>query len=163
MSELTMSGLIVGIIAILFWTPFLMARGVSKLDERSGAGDMILCAIPILNMARAEKIYYGRFKLCTISPALFAVIVGARVYIWRTMYNNPTIGTISIVLFWLGLAFYLISNMLFVYTVIHDADACQGVKLILLTIAFPFGQYYIGTMLVNVIRHMKEQEATFRK
>lgn len=78
------------------------------------------------------------------------------------MYQNVTVGTVSMAFFWIALLFYMISCMLFVYTVIHDADAVQGFKLILLTVAFPFGQYYIGTMLANVVRHMKEQEATFK-
>ena len=156
MSQVMMSGLIVGIIAMLFWTPFLMARGVSKLDDRSGAADFILCMIPVINIARAEKMYYGKFGVCTISPVMFVIGVAVRFFLWKNAYSNPMVGTISILVFWAVLLFYVLSNMIFVYTIIHDADAVTGFKLVLLTVAYPFGQYYVGTYLSNVIRHMKE-------
>lgn len=162
MSEIMDSALVVGLLAMFLWTPFLMARGISKIADVSGPADWVLCAIPIINLARAEKLYYGRFKLCTISPALFVVASVARMYIWRNMYQNVTLGTVSIVLFWVSLIFLAVSNMIFVYTVIHDAEAMSGFKLILISLLFPFGQYYVGTMLSNVIRHMKEREATFK-
>ena len=162
MSDLVMSGLIVGVLAMIFFTPFLMARGISKLDERSGAGNMVLCALPIVNLARAEKIYYGRFKLCTISPIIAIVCIVARFFIWRNAYDNVTLGTISVVLFWLSILFYFISNMIFVYNVINDASVMSGPKLLLFTIAYPFGQYYVGAYLNNVIRHNKNMEDTFK-
>lgn len=162
MNEIMSSGLIVGLLAMFLWTPYLMARGISKIAEVSGPVDYVLCAIPIVNLARAEKLYYGKFKLCTFSPILFAIAIVSRMYIWRNMYENVTVGTISIVIFWAALIFWMLSNMIFVYTVIHDAEAMSGVKLILMALLFPFGQYYVGTMLSNVIRHMKEREATFK-
>ena len=162
MSEVLMSGLIVGVLAIIFFTPFLMARGISKLDERSGASDILMCAIPIVNLARAEKIYYGKFKLCTISPIIAIVCIVARFFIWRNAYGNVALGTVSVVLFWLSILFYFISNMIFVFNVINDAGVMSGPKLVLLTIAYPFGQYYVGAYLNNVIRHNKKMEATFK-
>lgn len=163
MSQFTMSGLIVGLLAMLFWTPFLLSRGISKLDNREGALNFILCMIPVLNVARAEHIYRGRVGLMTISPIAFVIGVIIRYNIWMNSYSNPTIGTISIIIFWGVLFLYMISNMIFVYTVIHDTGAVEGFKLWLLVIAFPFGQYYIGTYLHNVIRTMQEREATFKK
>lgn len=162
MSDLVRSGLIVGVLAMLLFTPFLMSRGVSRLDGRSGPVDTILCLLPFINTARAEKIYFGRVRLMTISQITLVVCVVARVLIWGYAYDNVMIGTISIVLFWAAILFYFISNMVFVYTVIHDADVMSGFKLLLFTVAYPFGQYYIGSYLSNVVRHMKDKEATFR-
>ena len=53
--------------------------------------------------------------------------------------------------------------MVFVYNVIHDADALRGGKLILFSVAFPFGQYYVGQYLANVVRHMQAKEDTFKR
>ena len=73
------------------------------------------------------------------------------------------LGTISVVAFWISLALWLIGNMVFVYNVIHDADALRGGKLILFSVAFPFGQYYVGQYLANVVRHMQAKEDTFKR
>lgn len=162
MSNFTMSCLIVGILALLLYTPFCMARGVSKIAGESGTLDVVLCALPLINLARAEKLYYGKFRLCTISPIVLIVAFVARMYIWRNMYTNVTMGNISMLLFWAAILFCIVSNIIFVYTVIHDAEAMSGFKLIFISVAYPFGQYYVGTMLSNVIRHMQEKEATFK-
>lgn len=162
MSDLVRSGVIVGVLAMLLFTPFLMARGVSKLDGRSGTIDTVLCLLPFINTARAEKIYFGRIRLMTISPIVLILCIAARIFIWWNAYGNVMLGTVSIVLFWASILFYFISNMIFVYTVIHDADVMSGFKLLLFTVAYPFGQYYIGCYLSNVVRHMKDKEATFR-
>lgn len=162
MSNFTMSCLIVGILALLLYTPFCMARGVSKIAGESGTLDVVLCALPLINLARAEKLYYGKFRLCTISPIVLIVASVVRMYIWRNMYTNVTMGNISMLLFWAAILFCIVSNIIFVYTVIHDAEAMSGFKLIFISVAYPFGQYYVGTMLSNVIRHMQEKEATFK-
>ncbi len=162
MNDMLRSGLIMGILAMLLFTPFLMARGVSKLDDRSGSVDTVLCLIPIFNLIRAEKIYFGKFRLMLISPIIMIACVVARVLIWRNMYGNEVAGTVSIVLFWASILFYYVSNVIFVYTVIHDADVMHGFKLVLFSVAYPFGQYYVGAYLSNVVRHMKQKEATFK-
>lgn len=162
MSDLIRSGLIMGVLAMILFTPFLMARGVSKLAEQSGPMDTVLCLTPIINLIRAEHLYYGRFRLMLVSPIVLIGSVATRVLIWLNWYNNVPLGTFSIVLFWAAFLFYYVSNVIFVYTVIHDADVMHGFKLILFSVAYPFGQYYIGAYLSNVVRHMKQKEATFR-
>lgn len=163
MSELELSGLVVGLIAMLFVTPFYMAKGISKMEGDLTATEYILCAIPVFNIIRAEIKYWGHIKFCTISWILLIVGVVQRVLLWRFMYQNVTAGTISIIIFWAVIAFYFIANMLFVFSVINDARAITGFKLFLITVGYPFGQYYIGTMLANVVRHMQEKEATFKR
>lgn len=162
MSDLMVSGIIVGLFALMFWTPALMSIGVAKFEGDVSIGEKLLCCIPIYNVMRAEKKYYGKPRLVTISTLLLVVITIARVLIWWFMYSNVTLGTISIIAFWIAIALWCVSNMIFVYTIIHDADVMHGVKLLLCAIAFPFGQYYIGNYLTNVIRHMNKQEETFK-
>lgn len=162
MSDLVLSGLIVGLLAMVLFTPFMMAKGICSLEGEVSIGDKIVSAIPMFNLIRSEKKYKGKIGLLTIS--LFLLIAGVifRVLIWYNMYNNVTMGIISMAVFWGVILLFCIANMSFVYMVIHDADAVSGLPLILLTVGFPFGQYYIGAYLANVIRHQAEQEATFR-
>lgn len=164
MSDFMFSGLIIGVLAILFWTPYMMACGISKMEGDLTMGERVLCGIPIFNMIRAEKKYYGGFRFVTYSSIFVAVIFLVRV--WFIVINSTpmqSIGQITVILMWIGMLAFVVSNMIFVFTVIHDADTVQGVKLILLTVFYMFGQYYIGTMLANVIRHMQEKEATFKQ
>ena len=163
MSELVLSGLIVGLIAMLLWTPYLMSKGVSSFAGNIGIGEKIICAFPVINLIRAEFKYHGKIWLCGISSITLILGVAFRVLCWWNFYNNITLGTASIIVFWITIAFYLLSNMVFVYTVINDARAVKGLKLLLLSVAYPFGQYYVGVYLGNVIKHMKEQEDTFKR
>lgn len=163
MSELELSGLIIGLLAMLFFTPFCMAKGISKMDGELSAGEYILCMIPIFNIIRAELKYHGKIHVVTLSWILLVIGIVQRYFLWRYMYNNVTVGTISIIVFWIVIAFYFIANMLFVFIVIHDAGAVTGFKLVLLTIGYPFGQYYVGAYLANVVRHMQEREETFKR
>lgn len=163
MSDFMMSGLIVGVLAILFFTPACMALGIEKYDGDVPMANRLICCIPIVNLVRAEIKYYGKIRFVTISTITLFLGIVARVYIWRNYYDNVTLGTASIVIFYAVIFFWLLGNMIFVYNVIHDADALSGWKLILYTIAFPFGQYYVGAYLNNVVRHMRTQEETFKQ
>jgi hypothetical protein len=163
MSDLMLSGIIVGLLAMLLWTPALMSIGVSKFEGDLSTTEKVLCCIPIVNIIRAEVKYYGKIRLVTISSITFIVACVLRVLAWWYLYDNVTIGTASIILFWGALAFWAVANMVFVYNVINDAAAMRGGKLLLFSIVFPFGQYYIGTYLANVIRHMQSREDTFKQ
>lgn len=163
MSDLLISGVIVGVLILLLFTPYQMANGIYKLDGNEPASKKALCFIPIINVMYAEKLYYGKFGKIVISTILFTVACILRPLAWYYMYDNVAIGTASQVLFWIALAFMAISNMIFVYQVIHDSGVIVGGKLWLFSIAFPFGQYYIGNFIVNAIRHMEEKEETFKR
>lgn len=163
MSQFIMSGLIVGLIGMLLWTPYLMCRGVNSLEGELTITDKILCAIPLFNVMRAEKKYYGKISLVTISIVTFFIGFAIRFFTWRYMYQNATIGTITYFLFWAVILFYFFSNMKFVFNVINDAKATAGVSLFALTIFYPFGQYYVGTYLGNVMKAMQRKEKTFKK
>lgn len=157
-----MSGIIVGLIAMLFWTPYMMAKGISSYEGKPGLKEKILCAIPILNMVRSEIKYYGKIKLVTISSIFAIAAITVRFYVWWNFYGNVTAGIISIAVFYVAILLYVLSNIVFVYKVISDADALRGFKLILFSVAFPFGQYFIGSFLSNIVKHNMEQEDTFR-
>lgn len=163
MNEFMLSGIIVGLLAILFWTPYLMSKGVVSLEGSFTAKDRVIAFIPFVNIITAEKRYLGKIGFCTISVILLILGITSRVIIWWNFYDNVTLGTASIAIFWIVIALYLIANILFVRMVISDARAARGIKLLLLSVAYPFGQYYVGAYLGNVIRHMQKKEETFKR
>ena len=163
MSELVLSGLVIGLIAMIFFTPFLFAKGVSRLEGELTAKEYVLCAVPIINTIRAERKYFGKIGIHCISTIILILGVTFRVLQWRFMYSNVTMGLIGMAIFWFSLLLFAIGNTVIVYTIINDTNTVRGFKLILLSVLYPFGQYYIGAYLINVIHHMKEQESTFKR
>lgn len=162
MNDLFLSGIVVGLLAMLFWTPQLMFKGVYKLGDDYSGGNKVLSWIPILNICMAEKKYYGKLSVCTGSIISLFVGIGARVACWWFLYDNKVVALASTILFWIVILFYFIANIIFVYNVIHDAEAVTGFKLLLLVVFYPFGQYYVGQFLGNVLRHAKNREETFK-
>lgn len=165
MSDVMVSGIIIGLLAMLLYTPYLMCKGIMVLDSEDGKlpfNKKVMCSIPIYNVIRAEITYYGKVKTVSISYILLLVCSVLRVFLWWNYYNNVALGTMSIILFYAALIFWFVSNMIFTYAVINDAKALTGFKLFLFSFAFPFGQYYIGTILVNIVRRMIKQEDTFK-
>lgn len=163
MSEFVLSGLIIGILAMVFFTPFMLSKGVARLEGDMTIGEYILCSIPIFNTIRAEYKYLGRIGFHCISTIIMIIGIIFRVLQWRFMYSNITLGLIAMGVFWFSLLLFAVGNFSIVYLIINDARAVTGIKLIILAVFYPFGQYYIGAYLVNVIRHMKEQESTFKR
>lgn len=162
MNDFVLSGFIVGILAMIFFTPYKMAVGIKKMSGKVSISERLLCAIPIVNIIIAEKEYLGKIGLCAIGTVTCVITTVFRIFQWYYMYDNVTMGLVGMIAFWAGLLFFIISNMVLTYTIINDAGAVRGLKLILLTIGFPFGQYYIGAALPNVVRNIKNEEATFK-
>ena len=162
MSNLMLSGIIVGVFAILFFTPYKMAVGISALEGKPNIGEKLICMIPILNIGRAEKKYYGKSGLATIAFILLIAGFAFRIWAWWFHYQDALLGTISIAVMWFVIVLYYIANVKFVYNVIHDADALTGGKLFLFSAFYPFGQYFVGAYLATIIKHNMEQEATFK-
>ena len=163
MNSLMLIGIIVGVLAMLFFTPYKMAVGITSLGGKPSMGDKLIGLIPIVNIARAEKDYYGKIGLCTISFLTMIAGFAFRVWAWWFHYNNATLGTISIIVMWVVILFYYVANAKFVFNVINDAEALSGSKLFICTVIYPFGQYFIGAALAGTIKHNMEQEAAFKQ
>ena len=162
MSELTLSGLIFGVFAMLFVTPYFMAKGVTYFgDEEFPIGKRLICMIPVFNLIYAEIKYYGRIGIVTISDISLIIGVAARFIIWRTMYSNVGLGTISIFIFWGVIAFFFIANMIFVNGVLKDSGAVETGKRITYSILYPLGQLFIGTSFINIIKNTAKEVQTF--
>ena len=134
MSNLVLSGLIVGLIVMIFFTPFMLAKGVSKLEGELTLKEYILCMIPLFNTIRAEYKYFGRIGIHCISTITLILGVTFRVLQWRFLYSNITMGLIGMAIFWFSLLLFVIGNIVVVYTIINDARIIRGFKLILLSV-----------------------------
>lgn len=162
MNDLLQNGMIFGIFCIIFYTPYLAAKGVLSLDGEFPIKERIKSLIPIFNIVYTEKFYYGRIGLCTISTLSVIISFVLRIFLWYNFYENVTIGTVSIIVLYASIAFFIFANMKFVYDVIADSAVLQDWKFWFFVIAFPMGQWYIGTCINNAIKYNKKIEETFR-
>lgn len=153
-------GLLVGVIAMLFYTPYRMAAGIDRMNG-GGYGFKPKCCIPVFNSIYAEVSYLGKVGFLSISIIAFILSIVLKVCTWLFMHQNTTINMITTFLV-IGLFLLLyIANCWFVYMVIHDADVLGVFKLLLFTLIFPIGQWYIWLVAV-VIEKRQYKEATFK-
>lgn len=144
------------------WTPYLMAKGIESLSGPLTTGSKIKCMIPIFNILRAEKNYYGSIKFCGISTILVVLLTVVKLSTWFFLNSMGQLNFITSVLWLLSFLLVYIANCIFVYTVIHDADVMSGGKLFLYTIIYPIGQYYIGTQVAGAIARVEREAEAFR-
>lgn len=156
------SGLLIGIIAMLFYTPYCMAAGIDRMNcgyKRFSFKTIV----PIYNMIDAEVNYFGGIKLFTISTVLFIMGVILKVCTWLLMHSNTTINLITTILV-VGLFLLLcIANMWFVWVVISDANVVSMAKLIMFAVIFPIGQWYIKNGVCIVVEKRQQKKDTFNR
>lgn len=158
------TGLCVGIFAMLFYTPVLLALGVNKVtypDYPLTAGEFICCCIPIFNVIRAEKQWYGKLFLNFFSILAAIVFTALRVFTYIQMRDNVVVCQISVMLFVVAWLFLFIANMLFVWNVLTTCDAMTTFKRVLFSVFYPFGQFFIGKYLSTVIRNSTKLASTY--
>lgn len=155
-------GLLVGVLAMLFYTPYCLAAGIDRLNG-NGAGFKPKCCIPIVNTISAEVNYFGKMGFLSFTTLGFILSVVLKVCTWLFMHSNTTVNLITTFLV-IGLfALLYIANCWFVYIVIHDADILGMAKLLMFTIIFPIGQWYIKNGVAVVVEKRKYKEDTFKK
>lgn len=156
------TGLFFGAIFMVFWTPFLMAKGIQKLEvERLSVGETIMCLIPLFNIIRAEKMFYGKIGLCFWGIVLSIVGTVARVAAIIINRENVILYYITLALFIIGFLVAYISNVRFVYTVIKKSNALTTGKRWLFSLLYPMGQWFIGNYLANILKNQKKIKDVF--
>lgn len=153
---------LIALTLISLWTPYLMAKGIESLSGHVSCATKIKCMIPIYNILRAEKNYYGSIKFCGISTILVFVLTIVKLSTWFFLNSMGQLNFITSILWLLSFVIVYIANCIFVYTVIHDADVMGGGKLLLYTIVYPIGQYYIGTQVAGAIARVEREAEAFR-
>ena len=158
------TGMGVGLILMLFWTPYLLAKGVNKLYSQEDSltfGERFLCALPIVNTIRAEVQWYNKIAFHTIATILMILTTGFRVFVYITAFDNKTLTQISVYAFIGGFVLYILSHMFLTWKIMYDSDNTSTVNPVIFGILVPFGQYYIGTYLGNVVRHNQKKVSQF--
>ena len=161
MNEFALSMLLVGVAVILFYTPYLLAKGVISLDHEPDIGEKALCIIPIYNVIKAEKTYFGKLWIVTYATIFVIFTTVLRVVVWRFMYDNAGLSQLSIILFIVGFIVFYAANAILAFTIMHDAACVETLTIVAGTILFPLGYFYIGQFLANVIRNNNAKEDTF--
>lgn len=159
---MVMTGFVVGIILMLFWTPYLMASGIESLSGDVSVGTKVKCAIPVFNILSAERNYFGKIGMCGISTLFVIIATIAKMCTWLFLNEMGSVNFITSIIWIVSLLLVYVGNCVFVYSVIHDADGLGAFKLIFATILYPVGQFYIGKYLATVIRNAQREEKTFR-
>lgn len=156
MNNIVMSGLIVGVLLIIFYVPYLLAKGLTQIcyDKKLTGGQQVKCAIPIYNVFYADLTYYGKLSLPSWAFIAVVVVIIGRVLQWLFLYDASEILTqVMVVAVWAVLAFWWIANAINSFMIMKDSTVVPVGKAIIFSIIFPLGYFYIGSYLVNVMLH----------
>lgn len=154
-------GLLVGLFTMFFWTPYCMCKGIWIITyDGISTGEKVKCMIPIYNMLVAEKTYTGRVPLIFISNITTIVLFLIRVI--EVLAGAPEVlAMITVVLLTVAFLAGYIFNVIFVFCVMKDADVTGMVAVIVFSVAYPIGQYYVGNILPKVLKNALKEEKTF--
>lgn len=143
---------LVGICIILFITPFWLAKGVQRtvLGRKLNVKESFECLIPIYNLMIADKGIFGtlRYNSYTLLFAILMTVI--RIVQWRFFYSFAG-GPIVHVVFLISWLLHILSHMVTVFIVYKDADTLTLPKMIILSIFYPFGEWYISSHLADDI------------
>lgn len=159
MNNIIAAGFLIGILAMMFYTPAKYMQGIIKLSYGDiTTGEKIRSFIPIYNLCKAERLYTGRVSIAGISAITLILTLGLRIVTVFLLPSIRGVQIVTVILFLLSILFVYCANVYIVFIVFKDAGVKGGWWRAIL---FPIGQYYIGTYLNNVIKHEVEKEETF--
>lgn len=157
------SGFFLGLLVMLVYTPMLYAKGIYKMTYAElSTNETILCAIPFINVVKAEKLYTGKVSKVLLATVFFVLMTALRVWAVYFDPSNYILQTATVILFILSLIVVYFANFYSVFIVLNDAQIGSLFDRILKAVFFPLGQYYIGTYLNTVLDNMQREEQTFR-
>ncbi len=153
-------GIIFGLFAVVLYAPMQMYQGIHEM-QFSTRDKSVKAWIPIYNMISAEMSYSGRASTIALSYVLVAIAVIFRIVVGKMSEPSTGIVTATVIVLWISfLAFYL-TNVIFVFVVLHDSECMSLFSTILLSLVFPLGQDYIGKYLPKRIKSFMVKESTF--
>lgn len=154
---------LVGLVAMLFVTPAVYAKGIKELDEEElTKGERLKCWIPIYNMIKAEKQYTGTTSKILLSYVIFLIALALRLLVVFVVYEFIAIQVISIILLLVSVLVMYIVQCYVVFLVLHDSDTMGLFKAIMLSVFYPLGQYYVGAFLPVARKNLVKEKETFK-
>ena len=155
MNPIIVSAAIVGVLFIIFYIPYLLAKGVSQMAYGKKLEFSILarCWCPVYNIFFADQQYFGKLSFSSYGFIAMVICTILRVAQWYYMYDNAVLARIFITLFLLSIVAWYILNCVTSFIIMHETGVVSTGKAVLFSIIFPFGYFYIGQFLANVIAH----------
>lgn len=163
MSNITAAGVLVGVLAMLFYTPYMFAKGVLSINrDELPMSEKLKCFIPIGNVISAEKYYWGKLWLVSYATIFFIIATVAKIGSWLLLHANSGINFVTSIAWMLAVVLFFVANCIDVFVILKETDATSIPKAILLAIIYPLGQWFIGAHVPNILKKMKNKENTFQ-
>ena len=159
MEEFISTGFLVGVLAMVFWTPYLFAMGVLRItQDYVDFSDRLTCMIPIANLFKADRAYFNKVSVTgvAVSTLLVSVFLKINAVSWWPEIAWVHYGLIVLII--LSFAIWFIGSMVGVWIVLRDSGLCAIQSQIIMSILFPIGQWYIGNILYKEIKYYQNQE-----
>lgn len=154
-------GLLVGLFAMLFFTPYTLCKGIHILAYDSiDTKDKLMCMIPVVNIFRGEVLYTGKAPTVGISTVAFFVLFLLRV-VEAFAGAGTTIANITIILLVISMLALYVTNFILVFRILKEADVTGFGAIIVFSLLYPIGQYYIGNLLPRVLKNSLKDDQTF--
>lgn len=154
-------GFLIGLIVIIFIAPWKLNVGLSKiLYDRVPISTHVIGFIPIVSTIRADIAYFGGPRFATVANVFMTGAVGFRFY---AAYNitDKTISLVSVIIAIVSFILMWISNSITVWQILKGSGYRKLGGLIFMSLIYPVGMYFIGTLLANVIAHDVSKEKSF--
>lgn len=155
MNTIVFSAAIVGMLFIMFYIPYLLAKGVSQMayGKKLEPAIVVRCWVPVYNIFYADSQYFGKLSFASYGFLAMVVCTILRVAQWYYMYDNDILARIFISLFYLSIVVWYLLNCTTSFIIMHESGVVSVGKALLFSVIFPFGYFYIGQFLANVIAH----------
>lgn len=154
-------GFLLGLIVIVFIAPWKLNVGLSRiLYDRVPISTHIIGFIPIVSTIRADIAYFGGPRFATVANIFMTGAVGFRFY---AAYNitDKTVSLVSVIVAIVSFVLMWISNSVTVWLILRGSGYKKFLSLLIMSIIYPIGMYFIGTLLANVIAHDVSKEKSF--
>lgn len=155
-------GFAFGVFAILFYTPHELFCGVWTLEFGSiSKRDKAKSWIPVWNVAQAETLYTGKTSSVLVTTIIAIVCLALRV-LCSVCFGGSVVGNVlTICLLQLSVIAIIVANIVFVFRIMRSVKCCSLLKCILMSIAYPLGQDYIGKFLPTLVKNYAKGDVTF--
>lgn len=154
-------GLLFGILVC----PYKLAKGVLDLDHghnrKRTVLDILKCSMPVVNIFVAEKGYKDKIVLGLFGTLAWLAALG-RIAMIFLMPTDVKAQYISLVVMLVLMGIYWVMMIIFVMEILRDSGIIGGMGMIIMSVIFPIGQYYIGTYLAKGIEYDKNREDIFK-
>lgn len=142
----------VGIIALIFYTPFCLSIGVEKMvyGKKIPGGRYWQSFIPIWNIIKADKQYFGHAHFASWAQ-LGLLGFPIRLIAAYISVTSPALYYVTFGIMVIGIIVYYVSCVYTAFTIIHDASVIGVGGTVILAIFFPLGFMYIGNVLAGEI------------